>query len=76
MSGRAVVGLVLAAFVLLLIMCVLIIASKGGAAFPIESFTPTTVFSGTPGLALMAGLTSFIGIEAGVLYSRETKNAR
>lgn len=75
-SGRAVMVLVAAEFALLITMNVLIVGASGQAAFPLESFTPTAMFSGQPGLALMTALTSFIGIEAGILYSRETKNAR
>lgn len=75
-SGRTVMVLVAAEFLLLIIMNVLIVGAQGVAAFPLESFTPTAIFSRQPGLALMTGLTSLIGIEAGILYSRETKNAR
>ncbi len=75
-SGRAVMVLVGAEFILLVVMNVLIVAHDGRSAFPAASFSPTTIFSGQPGLALMTGLTSFVGIEAGILYSRETKNAR
>lgn len=75
-SGRVVMALVACEFALLIIMNICVIVQRGGAAFPVESFTPTEMLSGHPGLALMTGLTSFVGVEAGILYSRETRNAR
>jgi amino acid transporter len=58
--------------VVLLVYDVGIIASKGFDAFPITSFSPSTIFSGSAGLAALFALTSFVGVDTAALYSEET----
>jgi len=61
-------------FLILLIFGGLVVGDKGAQAFPIASFTPSHVFSGSIGIALMIAFTSFIGFESAALYGEETKN--
>ncbi len=61
-------------FLILLVFGGLVVGDKGAAAFPVESFTPTHVFSGSIGIALMIAFTSFIGFESAALYGEETKD--
>ena len=61
-------------FLILLIFGGLVVGDKGGQAFPLASFTPTHVFSGSIGIALMIAFTSFIGFESAALYGEETKD--
>lgn len=56
----------------LLIFDLAVLGSKGMDALPAASFSLDTVFSGSPGLAAMFALTSFVGIETAALYSEET----
>jgi amino acid transporter len=58
--------------VALLVYDVGIIAQKGLDAFPVASFTPATMFSGSAGLAALFALTSFVGVDTAALYSEET----
>jgi amino acid transporter len=46
--------------------------TKGFAALPAASFSPHTMLSGSPGLAVMFALTCFVGLESAALYSEET----
>jgi amino acid transporter len=50
---------------------------RGGAAgIDFASFTPTSFFSGSPGVALMFAIASFIGFEATAIYGEEARNPR
>jgi amino acid transporter len=74
LSGKTLVVVLLAEFLLLVILDALILVQKGGGAFPLESFTPGAILSGNIGPALMVGFTSLIGIESGILYTHEVRN--
>ena len=56
----------------LLVYDIDIIAAKGIDAFPAMSFSPSAVFSGSAGLAVLFALTSFVGVDTAALYSEET----
>jgi amino acid transporter len=60
--------------VALLVYDVMIIADKGLAAFPAASFAPSTMFSGSLGLAALFALTSFVGVDTAALYTEETND--
>src|SRR5258705_2395136 len=59
-------------FVALLVYDVEVIASKGLSAFPLHSFSPEAMFSGSPGLAIAIALTCFVGVDTAALYGEET----
>jgi len=51
---------------------VAILARRGLHAFPLESWRPEVVVSGSVGLALAIALTCFVGVDTAALYSEET----
>jgi hypothetical protein len=61
-------------FLVLIVFNVLVVAQKGAAAFPSESFSPTQVTSGSLGIALMFAFFSFVGFESAALYGEETQD--
>lgn len=75
--GARLVGvLMLAELLVLTVLDVAIIVRQGLSAFPAASFTPSTVFSGAPGVAMMFAFGSFAGFEAAALYGEEARNPR
>ena len=75
--GARLVGILMIAELLVLtVLDVAIIAKQGFSAFPAASFTPSTVFSGAPGVAMMFAFGSFAGFEAAALYGEEARNPR
>jgi amino acid transporter/NAD(P)-dependent dehydrogenase (short-subunit alcohol dehydrogenase family) len=72
MSAKVLGTVVVLAFAVLVVFDVAVLLSKGLAALPAASFSPSTVLSGSPGLAAVFALTSFVGVETAALYSEET----
>jgi amino acid transporter len=58
--------------VVLLVYDIEILASRGLDALPAVSFAPSTVFSGSYGLAALFALTCFVGVDTAALYTEET----
>ncbi|MFD9661536.1 APC family permease [Rhodococcus sp. NPDC059968] len=53
-----------------------VLVRGGDAGIDFASFTPTSFFSGSPGVALMFAIASFIGFEATAIYGEEARNPR
>ena len=69
-----ILGVLMAAEVAILaIFDVSVIAAKGAAAFPLQSFAPSVVMAPGLGAGLMVAFTSFIGFESAALYGEESK---
>jgi amino acid transporter len=75
-SAKVLAVLIAAEIGILTVFDLGVIAHRGGAALPVTSFAPGTVFSGALGLALMFGFTSFLGFESAALYGEETVDPR
>ncbi|NAZ74249.1 amino acid permease [Kineococcus sp. T13] len=60
--------------VALLSAAILLRGGPEGAS--LDSFEPTTFASGSPGIALMFAIASFIGFEATAIYGEEARNPR
>jgi amino acid transporter len=73
LSARVLAILMALEFAVLIVLDVLVVAHDGAAAVPVQSFTPSYVFVGSFGVAVMFALTSFVGFESGALYGEETK---
>ncbi|MGW0035513.1 APC family permease [Gordonia sp. NPDC003376] len=73
-SARALLGLMIAEFAVVGILDVAILVNHGFSAFPLTTFSPSTVLSGSIGPAIMMGFTSYIGIESAILYKSEAKD--
>lgn len=75
--GAKVLGVLLIAEIGLIVVLSGSILGQGGAeGIEFSSFSPSSFFSGSPGIALMFAVGSFIGFEATAIYGEETKNPR
>ena len=72
LSSKVLGTLMVLEFVVLIVFNIAVIAQKGAAAFPMQSFSPSTVMSGSLGIALMFAMFSFVGFESAALYGEET----
>lgn len=73
--GAKVLGVLLLAEIALIVILSGAVLARGGAhGIDVSSFTPSAFFSGSPGIALMFAVGSFIGFEATAIYSAETKH--
>ncbi len=59
---------------LLLLSVVILMHGGGPQGMTYAPFTPSHVFSGHPGIAIMFALASFIGFEATAIYGKECRN--
>jgi amino acid transporter len=75
-SVRTLAVLLLAETLILVVLDVAIVLSKGGAALPAASWAPHNAFGGALGVTLMLAFTSYIGFESTSLYGPEARNPR
>jgi amino acid transporter len=61
---------------LLMVFNVFTLARSGTAVLPPEAFSPSHVFSGSPGIALLFAVTCFIGFEATAIFGEEARDPR
>ncbi|QLF91928.1 APC family permease [Pseudomonas sp. ABC1] len=74
MSSRFLgIALILEIAVVLLLNA-LIVADKGLGGLPAESFQPSHILSGSPGLGILFAIYSFIGFESTVIYREEARD--
>jgi cation diffusion facilitator CzcD-associated flavoprotein CzcO/amino acid transporter len=76
LSAKILGALMTAEIAVLSVYDISVIAAKGLAAFPLNSFAPDRVFSPGLGIGLMFAFTSFIGFESAALYGEEATNPR
>lgn len=75
--GAKVLGVLLVAEIALIVALSVAILAKGGAhGIDFVSFTPQSFFSGSPGIALMFAIGSFVGFEATAIYGEEARNPK
>lgn len=75
--GAKVLGVVLVAEIAVVLVLVVAIFAQGGAqGIDFDSFTFEQFTSGSPGIALMFAIGSFVGFEATAIYGEEAKNPR
>ena len=61
---------------LLMVFNVATLARSGTSVLPPEAFSPSQVFSGSPGIALLFAVTCFIGFEATAIFGEEARDPR
>lgn len=61
---------------ILLILDVAILGTRGLSAFSLHSFAPSTVFSGAPGVALVYAFFTFVGFEATAIFAEEARDPK
>lgn len=59
---------------ILLVLAVMALINNTPEGFTVVPFTPSQIFSGSPGIAIMYCMGAFIGFEATVIYGEEAKN--
>ena len=75
--GAKVLGVLLILEVVAVIALSVGVLVKGGAhGIDFTSFTPDSFFSGSPGIAMMFAIGSFVGFEATAIYSEEAKDPK
>lgn len=73
-SARAVLGVILFEFMLLLFFDAVLTQRLGAAAFPVQSLNVGGLARGEPGVAILLAFTCYFGIESAALYSEEAKS--
>ena len=73
LSAKVLGTLMVLEFAILIAYDISVIAQRGVSAFPLESFSPASITSGSLGIALMFAMFSFVGFESAALYGEETK---
>lgn len=72
-----VLGVALICEVLILgIMDVAILFDQGFSAYPLDSFSPGTVFASAAGVSIMYAFASFVGFEATAIYGEEARDPK
>ncbi|MDH6194685.1 amino acid transporter [Mycobacterium frederiksbergense] len=75
--GAKVLGVLLILEVVAIVALSVAVFARGGAhGIDFTSFTPGSFFSGSPGIAMMFAIGSFVGFEATAIYSEEAKNPK
>ncbi|MFE0749263.1 APC family permease [Gordonia sp. NPDC058843] len=75
--GAKVLGVLLVAEIALIVALTVAVLAQGGAhGVDVVSFTPSEFLSGSPGIALMFAIGSFVGFEATAIYGEEARNPR
>lgn len=74
LSAKVLMILIIAEVVVLSVFDLSVIVSMGADAFTWQSFSPSEVFSGAPGVAFMFAFGSFFGFEAAALYAEESRD--
>ncbi len=73
-SARVTFALLIIEFVMLSILGIAVLFQRGPAAFPLASFSPTEVFSGSPGFALALAFLCFVGFEVTAVFTRHVRD--
>ena len=75
--GAKVLGVLLVLEIGVIVALSVAVFAHGGAhGIDATSFMPTTFFEGSPGIALMFAIGSFVGFEATAIYGEEAKNPK
>ena len=75
--GAKVLGVLLVLEIgIVLALSVAVFAQGGADGIDVQSFTPDAFLSGSPGIALMFAIASFIGFEATAIYGEEARDPK
>ncbi|WP_338890940.1 APC family permease [Rhodococcus sovatensis] len=75
--GAKVLGVLLVLEIgIVLALSIAVFAQGGAEGIDVRSFTPDAFLSGSPGIALMFAVASFIGFEATAIYGEEAKDPK
>lgn len=76
LSARLLSVMVTAEYISILILDACILFKGGQAGINLDSFTPTSVASGSPSIGLLFCFAAFIGFEATTIYGEEAKDPK
>lgn len=76
LSAKVLGVLLVAEVVILLIFDVAVIAQGGADGLAFNSFSPSNIFEGAPGVAFIFAFATFVGFEATAIYGEETKDPK
>ena len=76
LSAKVLGVLLIAEVVILLIFDVAVITQGGADGLAFNSFSPSNVFEGAPGVAFIFAFATFVGFEATAIYGEETKDPK
>lgn len=75
--GAKVLGVLLVIEIGIILVLSAAVLIRGGAhGVDLTSFSPSTFFSGSPGIALMFAIASFVGFEATAIYGEEARDPK
>lgn len=75
--GARVLGVLLALEIVAIVALTVAVFAHGGAhGIDVTSFKPSTFFTGSPGIAMMFAIGSFVGFEATAIYSEEARDPK
>ncbi|MCC8927011.1 APC family permease [Rhodococcus sp. I2R] len=75
--GAKVLGVLLVLEVaVVLVLSIAILAKIGWSGIEFDSFAPQNFFDGSPGIAIMFAVASFVGFEATAIYGEEARNPK
>lgn len=72
-SALVTAGFLTIEFLILGALAVAVLIRQGGAAFPLASFSPAQIFSGSPGFALALAFLCFVGFEVTAVFTRHVR---
>ncbi len=61
-------------FIILGALAIAVLVRRGPGAFPLESFSPTHIFSGSPGFALALAFLCFVGFEVTAVFTNHVRH--
>src|SRR5699024_10457411 len=75
-ANRVLGVLLIAEIVFLAVLATGILVHGGAEGMNLDSFIPSNIVSGAPGMAFMLAFLAFLGFEATALYGEETRNPK
>jgi amino acid transporter len=73
-SALVTAGFLTVEFVILGALAIAVLVRRGPGAFPLASFSPAQIFSGSPGFALALAFLCFVGFEVTAVFTRHVRN--
>jgi len=73
-SALVTAGFLMIEFVILGALAIAVLISQGLGAFPLASFSPAHVFSGSPGFALALAFLCFVGFEVTAVFTSHVRH--
>ncbi|WP_413232622.1 APC family permease [Mycolicibacterium sp. 050158] len=73
-SALVTAGFLMVEFAILAALAIAVVVRQGPGAFPVTSFSPAQIFSGSPGFALALAFLCFVGFEVTAVFTSHVRN--